>query len=109
MSKKAWSRGRVWMLARAQRLVFASYVVAGFCVAYPLGASAQATGTHIVRQKQTKPTTSSQQLSNNSLGTQNPQVQGCGNSGKPGCPPKRCPPGQCRKNNCSPQQSCDTE
>ena len=38
--------------------------------------------------KSSTTTTSSSTQSNNSS-----NVQGCGNSGKPGCPPKQCPPG----------------
>jgi hypothetical protein len=109
MKSKARLRAKIWMLARAQRLVFASYVAAGLCLAFPLSASAQANGRQVAQQSQTKPIRSPQKTGNNSFDSQNPEVQGCGNSGKPGCPPKRCPPGQCRKNNCSPQQSCDTE
>src|SRR6266481_2709749 len=51
--------------------------------------SANASQQTTAQQPAAQQNTATQQASD----TNDPNVQGCGNSGKPGCPPKKCPPG----------------
>jgi hypothetical protein len=48
------------------------------------------TSTGVMAASNGNGNSNAQTASNNNNGS---SLQGCGNSGKPGCPPKQCPPG----------------
>ena len=58
-----------------------------------VGAIALSLMSSAIVMAQTTTSTSTNSSTNSSSNSSSSNIQGCGNSGKPGCPPKECPPG----------------
>src|SRR5215472_2494429 len=98
-------------LPRFQNVVWVSLIAAAFWIAIPLDAGAQAHDTNGAKQSVTHLAGSSPQVSSNPVDSpRNPQVQGCGNSGNPNCPPKECHRNLCGDaHDCRKIKSCDSD
>ena len=90
---------RGWRYARVRNAMIVSFIAGALWVGSPTTVKAQVgspmAGGAQAGQPQSVPNVDFRQAGDNlSMGASDPlgNVEGCGNSGRPGCPPKRCPP-----------------